>query len=58
MMGWARGAEPSVPPGNRPERLQGKGPGQHSIHITDRYRLCFRWENGHADDVEVTDYHG
>lgn len=46
-----------VPPGNRLERLRGDRAGQHSVRINDQYRVCFRWEEGHADDVEVTDYH-
>lgn len=49
--------ELSVPPGNRLERLRGDRVEQHSIRINDQYRICFRWENGYADDVEVTDYH-
>lgn len=46
-----------VPPGNRLEALSGKREGQHSIRINQQWRLCFRWENGNAFDVEVTDYH-
>ena len=46
-----------MPPGNRLERLAGKRAGQYSIRINDQYRLCFRWEAGYADDVEITDYH-
>lgn len=49
--------ELNVPPGNRLERLRGGRVGQHSIRINDQYRVCFRWEDGYADDVEVTDYH-
>jgi proteic killer suppression protein len=49
--------ELAVPPGNRLEALRGTRAGQHSIRINDQYRICFRWEDGHADDVEVTDYH-
>ena len=49
--------ELAVPPGNRLERLHGDREGQHSIRINEKYRLCFRWEEGHADEVEVTDYH-
>jgi len=49
--------ELSVPPGNRLERLRGDREGQHSIRINDQYRLCFRWEDGYANEVEVTDYH-
>ena len=46
-----------VPPGNRLERLHGQREGQHSIRINQQYRICFRWEEGHAFEVEVTDYH-
>ena len=49
--------ELNVPPGNRLERLRGNRLGQHSIRINNQYRICFRWEDGYADDVEVTDYH-
>ena len=50
-------SELSVPPGNRLERLRGDRAGQHSIRINEQYRVCFRWEDGYADEVEVTDYH-
>lgn len=50
-------AELRIPPGNRLERLRGDRAGQHSVRINDQYRICFRWEDGYADDVEVTDYH-
>jgi proteic killer suppression protein len=46
-----------VPPGNRLERLAGDRAGQHSVRINEQFRVCFRWEDGHAYDVEVTDYH-
>ncbi len=49
--------ELAIPPGNRLERLRGKRAGQHSIRINEQYRICFRWEEGYADEVEVTDYH-
>lgn len=49
--------ELSVPPGNRLERLKGDRAGQHSIRINDQCRVCFRWEDGYVDEVEVTDYH-
>jgi proteic killer suppression protein len=49
--------ELAVPPGNRLEGLKGKRAGQHSIRINEQYRICFRWEKGYADDVEITDYH-
>jgi proteic killer suppression protein len=44
-------------PGNSLEALKGDRQGQHSIRINDRYRVCFVWQNGDADQVEVTDYH-
>jgi proteic killer suppression protein len=46
-----------VPPGNRLEALRGRRAGQHSIRINDRWRLCFRWMEGGAEDVEIVDYH-
>jgi proteic killer suppression protein len=46
-----------APPGNRLEALHGNRAGQHSIHINDQYRICFKWSKGDARDVEITDYH-
>ena len=46
-----------VPPGNRLEKLSGERKGEWSIRINDQWRACFRWENGDAFDVEITDYH-
>ena len=46
-----------VPPGNRLEKLSGNREGQHSIRINDQWRICFRWHQGDAYDVEITDYH-
>ena len=46
-----------VPPGNRLKALKGDRAGQHSIRINDQYRLCFRWSEAGADDVEIVDYH-
>lgn len=46
-----------VPPGNRLEKLRGQRAGQHSIRVNEQWRICFRWEHGHADDVEIVDYH-
>lgn len=45
------------PPGNRLERLAGDREGQHSIRVNDQWRLCFRWTDGDAEDVEIVDYH-
>jgi proteic killer suppression protein len=46
-----------VPPGNRLEALRGTRSGQHSIRINDQWRICFRWVEGNAEDVEIVDYH-
>ena len=46
-----------VPPGNRLYKLSGDREGQWAIRINDQYRICFRFENGDAYDVEATDYH-
>ncbi len=46
-----------VPPGNRFEALKGKRKGQYSIRINDQWRICFRWVEGAAEDVEIVDYH-
>jgi len=46
-----------VPPGNRLEALKGNRNGQHSIRINQQYRLCFRFIDGKAEDVEIVDYH-
>jgi len=49
--------ELNVPPGNRLERLQGDRQNQYSIRINQQYRICFKWEEGHAYEIEITDYH-
>ena len=46
-----------VPPGNRLEKLKGDREGQYSIRINDQWRICFRWSEGDAQEVEITDYH-
>jgi toxin HigB-1 len=46
-----------VPPGNRLHRLEGDREGQYSISVNDQWRICFRFEDGDAYDVEVCDYH-
>jgi proteic killer suppression protein len=46
-----------VPPGNRLEKLSGDREGQHSIGINNQWRICFRWRDGDALDVEIADYH-
>ena len=46
-----------VPPGNRLERLAGDREGCYSIRINDQWRICFRWRDGDAYEVEIVDYH-
>ena len=46
-----------VPPGNRLEALKGDRAGQHSIRVNDQFRVCFRWTDTGAEDVEIVDYH-
>ncbi len=46
-----------VPPANRLELLKGKRSGQWSIRINRQWRICFRWKDGDAEDVEIADYH-
>lgn len=47
----------AVPPGNRLEPLKSDRKGQHSIRVNDQWRICFRWENANAHEVEIVDYH-
>jgi proteic killer suppression protein len=46
-----------IPPGNRLHSLKGNRKGQHLISINDQWRICFKWDNGNAFNVEITDYH-
>jgi proteic killer suppression protein len=46
-----------VPPGNRLEKLKGNRVGQHGIRVNDQWRICFRWADGDAYEVEIVDYH-
>jgi len=46
-----------VPPSNRLHALRGDRKGQYSISINNQWRICFRFENDNAYDVEMTDYH-
>jgi proteic killer suppression protein len=44
-------------PGSRLEKLSGDRRGQYSIRINDQWRVCLKWKDGRAHDVEITDYH-
>ncbi len=45
------------PPSNHLEALKGNRKGQYSIRINQQWRVCFRFEDGHAFEVEIVDYH-
>jgi proteic killer suppression protein len=47
----------TVPPGNCLEALTGDRKGQHRIRINDQFRICFRWVDRDAYDVDIVDYH-
>jgi proteic killer suppression protein len=46
-----------VPPGNRLHALKGDRAGHHAIAVNDQWRICFRFEDGDAYEVEFCDYH-
>jgi len=46
-----------LPPSNQLERLRGERAGQWSVRINDQWRVCFRFKDGNAFDVEIVDYH-
>ena len=46
-----------IPPSNHLEKLVGKRKGQHSIHISKQWRVCYTWDGEDAFDVEIVDYH-
>ena len=53
----ARLEDLAVPSGNRLEPLKGDQAGRYSLRVNDQYRVTFRWEQGHAYEVRVEDYH-
>ena len=46
-----------LPPSHRLEALRGDRKGQYSIRVNDQWRVCFRWTDRGAMEIEVTDYH-
>ncbi|MFO7882954.1 MAG: type II toxin-antitoxin system RelE/ParE family toxin [Kosmotogaceae bacterium] len=50
-------ADLRIPPSNRLERLKGKAKDYYSIRINDQWRIVFKWQNDHAHEVEIIDYH-
>jgi len=49
--------ELAIPPSNRLEKLKGDRAGQWSVRVNDKYRICFKWSNGRACEIEFVDYH-
>ena len=47
----------SIPPANRLEKLHGNREGQYSIRINKQWRICFIWNNGYPENIEIVDYH-
>lgn len=50
-------ADLTVPPSNKLEKLKGSLKDFYSIRINDQWRIIFKWDNGNASDVKITDYH-
>jgi len=46
-----------TPPSNHLEKLKGNRAGQWSIRVNEKYRICFKWHDGRACEIEVADYH-
>lgn len=46
-----------IPPGNKLEKLRSERDGQYSIRINDQWRICFKFDQGEASEVEIVDYH-
>lgn len=47
----------SIPSSNQLEALRGGRKGEYSIRINKQWRICFKWRDGYAFDVEIVDYH-
>jgi proteic killer suppression protein len=50
-------ADLRIPPSNRLEKLAGNRMDYYSIRINDKWRIIFKWKEGHSCNVEITDYH-
>ena len=55
--GAQRLSDMAVPPGRHLESLSGDRAGQHSVRVNAQWRICFRWADGDAYEVEFCDYH-
>ena len=49
--------ELATPPSNHLEKLKGDRLGQWSVRVNDKYRICFKWRDGRAYEIELVDYH-
>ena len=47
-----------IPPANRLKRLKGERKMEHSIRINNQWRIVFIWQNSHAEQIKIEDYHG
>jgi len=45
------------PPGNHLEVLRGDRAGQHSVRISNQWRICFVWTPNGPAEIEIVDYH-
>ena len=50
-------ADLTIPPSNKLEKLKGNLKDFYSIRINDQWRIIFKWNNGNASEVEISDYH-
>lgn len=50
-------ADLKIPPSNRLEKLSGNLKSFYCIRINDQWRIIFKWESNHAEEVEIIDYH-
>jgi proteic killer suppression protein len=50
-------ADLKIPPSNRLEKLSGNLKNFYSIRINNQWRIIFKWESSHAEEVEIIDYH-
>ena len=46
-----------IPPSNRLHKLKGTRKEEYSISINDKYRICFKWADNNAYDVEITNHY-
>ena len=53
---FVKGLDLLIPPSNQLEPLKGDRQGQHSIRISNQWRVCFKWKDGDSFDVETVDY--